>query len=178
MAEAGTSFSIPELVGGFKVYSSGNELIGISDEITLPEFAALTDSMAGPGMLGETEAAAFGHFGSMELEIPFRQINPTMFNLVSKGPSVDVTLRGGMQQRDSQTGVVDYWPVRIVVRGANKTLSLGKFKQAAGTGSSIKLEITYIKIEVNDVTEIELDKTNFVYTVNGVDVLEKLRGMC
>lgn len=172
------SFSIPEVVGGFHVYNEDNMLIGISDEVTLPEFTAQTDNMAGPGILGEVETAAFGHFGSMEMEIPFRQINPTMFNLVSTGPSVNVTLRGGMQQRDSQTGNIDWWPVRIVVRGENKSLALGKFKQAAGTASSIKLEITYIKIEVNDVIEIELDKFNFIYTVHGVDVLEKLRSMC
>lgn len=175
---AGNSFSFPEVVGGFKVYSSNNELIGISDEVTLPEFAALTDNMAGPGVLGEVETAAFGHFGSMEMEIPFRQANPTMFTLVSTGPAVNVVLRGGMQQRDPKTGDIDWWPVSITVRGENKTLSLGKFKQAAGTGSSIKLELLYIKVVVNEVTEIELDKLNFVYTVHGIDVLAKLRAMC
>ena len=175
---AGTSFSMPELVGAFHVYHNDDRLIGISDEITLPEFTALTDNMAGPGVLGEVETAAFGHFGSMEIEIPFRQVNPTMFNLVSMGPSVNVTILGGVQQRDSQTGDVDWWPALSVMRGENKTLSLGKFKQAAGTGSSIKLELTYILIEINGVKEIELDKFNFVYTVHGVDVLKKLRSMC
>lgn len=175
---ASTSFSMPELVGAFRVYHNDDQLIGISDEITLPEFTALTDTLAGPGVLGEVETAAFGHFGSMEMEIPFRQVNPTMFNLVSRGPSVNVTILGGMQQRDSQTGDIDWWPARIVVRGENKALSLGKFKQAAGTGSSIKLELTYILIEIDGVKEIELDKFNFVYFVHDTDVLEKLRNMC
>lgn len=64
------------------------------------------------------------------------------------------------------------------MRGENKALSLGKFKQAAGTGSSIKLELTYILIEIDGVKEIELDKFNFVYFVHDTDVLEKLRNMC
>lgn len=171
-------FSVPELVGAFNVYDGKDRLIGVSEEITLPELSALTDSMSGPGTLGEIEAVAFGHFGSMEMEIPFRQINPSMFKLVSQGPSVNVTMRGAVQERDSETGDVDWWPVRVVVRGANKALSLGKFKQASGTGSSIKLEVSYILIEVNNITELELDKINYTYKVNGKDVLEKLRKMC
>lgn len=177
MADNG-SFSVPELVGGYNVYNGKEELIGVAGEVTLPELNALTDSMSGSGMLGEVETPALGHFGSTELEIPFRQINPTMFKLLSQGPSVNVTLRGGVQQRDSETGEVSWWPIRIVVRGANKSLSLGKFQQAKGTGSSIKLEISYILIEINEVRELELDKINSKYVVNGKDVLKPLREMC
>ncbi len=33
-------------------------------------------------------------------------------------------------------------------------------------------------IEIDNVTEIELDKLNFVYKVHGKDLLEKVRKMC
>ena len=37
----------------------------------------------------------------------------------------------------------------------------------------LKLELLYILIEIDNVTEIELDKLNFVYKVHGKDLLEK-----
>lgn len=43
---------------------------------------------------------------------------------------------------------------------------------------SVELEILYIKIDVNNKSVVELDKANFKYAVNGVDLLEKIRSQC
>jgi len=56
-----------------------------------------------------------------------------------------------------------------------KPLTGGKVKQGSGTGSSIKVEILYILIEVNKKKKFELDKLNFVFKVNGTDLLKKVR---
>ena len=41
--------------------------------------------------------------------------------------------------------------------------------------ASVELEILYIKIDVNNESKVELDKVNFKYVVNGVDLLETIR---
>ena len=41
--------------------------------------------------------------------------------------------------------------------------------------ASVELEILYIKIDVNNKSMVELDKANFKYVVNGVDLLETIR---
>ena len=45
-------------------------------------------------------------------------------------------------------------------------------------GSSLKLELTYIKIDLDGKSRVELDKLNSVYKLNGVDVLAKARALC
>ena len=170
--------NIPSKINSFNIYKDGTKLIGISDEITLPDFEAITESLSGPGILGEIDDPTLGHFSSMEFEIPFRTMDEDLFILSDDISSVTVTLRGAIQYTDAQIGATKFKPMRIVVRGKNKSLSGGKAKQGAGTGSNIKLEVLYILIEIGNVTEIELDKLNFVYKVHGKDLLAKVRKMC
>ena len=147
-------YNIPSKINSFNVYKDGTKLVGISDEVTLPDFQ------------------------SMEIEIPFRQMDKDLFILSDDISSVTVTLRGSIQYTVNDSGATAFKPMRIVVRGKNKGLTGGKAKQGSGTASSIKLEILYILIEIDNVTEIELDKLNFVYKVHGKDLLEKVRKMC
>lgn len=170
-------YNIPSKINSFNVYKDGTKLIGISGEVTLPDFESLTDTMSGPGILGEVDDPTLGHFQSMEMEIPFRTMDSDLFILSDDMSSVTVTLRGSIQYTVNDSGATAFKQMRIVVRGKNKGITGGKAKQGTGT-ASIKLEILYILIEIDSVTEIELDKLNFVYKVHGKDLLEKVRKMC
>lgn len=169
--------NIPEKINAFNVYNSGNRLIGLSDEVTLPDFEAITETLSGPGILGEIESVAIGHFSSTEMEIPFRQMDDDMFKLINQATAVNLTLRGSIQYTDGATGGTDFKPMRVVVQGKNKSISGGKMKQGSGSASSVKLELTYILIEIDGQIKLELDKFNSVYKVNGIDQLEKVRNM-
>lgn len=171
-------YNIPSKINSFNVYKDGTRLIGISDEVTLPDFESLTETLSGPGILGEVDDPTLGHFSSMEMEIPFRTMDSDLFILSDDISSVTVTLRGSIQYTVKETGATAFKQMRVVVRGKNKGITGGKAKQGSGTSSSIKLEILYILIEIDSVTEIELDKLNFVYKVHGKDLLEKVREMC
>lgn len=89
-----------------------------------------------------------------------------------------LTLRASMQCMDPTTGVTDYYPVKIVVRGKAKTNTLGKASKGKKMEAEVEMEILYIKIEVNNKTVLELDKLNFIYVLNGVDMLAKIRSQC
>lgn len=171
-------YNIPSKINSFNVYKDGTRLIGISDEVTLPDFESLTETLSGPGILGEVDDPTLGHFSSMEMEIPFRTMDSDLFILSDDISSVMVTLRGSIQYTVNETGATTLKQMRVVVRGKNKGITGGKAKQGSGTSSSIKLEILYILIEIDSVTEIELDKLNFIYKVHGKDLLEKVREMC
>ena len=168
-------YVIPEKIHLFNVYNQGRKLIGVSEEVTLPDFEAITETLSGPG---ELESVATGQFSSMEMEIPFRQMDDSMFRFADQGSAVDLTLRGSIQYTESDTCENTYKQMRVVVRGWNRGITGGKAKQGTGTASSIKIEIAYILIEIDGVTMIELDKLNFVYKVYGKDLLEKVREMC
>lgn len=162
-------------IHAYNVYSKGNKLIGISDEVTLPDFEAMSETLNGAGILGEIDEPVLGHFGANEIEIPFRTLNADMFGLVNQG-AVDLTLRMSTQTINQDDMKTDFQPSRIVIKGKTKSFSAGKAKQGEGTGASVKVEIMYILIEVNGKPKFELDKLNFMYKVNGQDLLAKVRG--
>lgn len=162
-------------INAYNVYLDGKKLVGISDEVTLPDFEALTETLSGAGILGEIDEPLLGHFKASEMEIPFRTLEEHMFRLASMSKALNLTLRASTQTIDTGNINTGAMPSRIVVKGKNKAITGGKLKQGEGTGSSIKIEITYIMIEVNKVKKFELDKLNFVYKVNGVDLLKAIR---
>ena len=162
-------------INAYNVYLDGKKLVGISDEVTLPDFEALTETLSGAGILGEIDEPLLGHFKASEMEIPFRTLNEYMFRLASMSKALNLTLRASTQTIDTGNINTGAMPSRIVIKGKNKAITGGKLKQGEGTGSSIKVEITYILIEVNGSKKFELDKLNFVYKVNGVDLLSTIR---
>lgn len=136
-------------INAYNVYNAGTRLVGLSDEVTLPDFEALTETISGPGFLGEIDEPLLGHFGASEIEIPFRTLNEEMFGLLAQGSAVNLTLRLSTQAIQESTMETDFMPSRVVIKGKSKGFTGGKVKQGNGTGSSAKIEILYILIEVN-----------------------------
>lgn len=168
---------IPEIINDFNLYLSGNRLVGVTGEVALAEFSALTETISGLGILGEYETAATGRFGAMEQVIPFRVTNVDYFNMIDTTKSVELTLRGAMQYTIQSTGGIDYMSMRIVYRGRCKKITPGTAKLGGPMEASVALELTYVLIELDGKKKIELDKLNGQYKVNGVDLLQKVRSM-
>ena len=165
---------IPEVIHDFNLYLSGNKLGGVTGEVALPDFEAVTETISGAGILGEFESVIAGRYGSMEQEVPFRVINEDMFKLIDPTVPVELTLRGAIQQTVKATGAVDYIGMRVVFRGRSKKIAIGPVKQGGPMDSSIALELTYILIEMDGKSKVELDKINGVFKINGVDLLAKV----
>lgn len=83
-----------------------------------------------------------------------------------------------MQCTDPKTGATGYYPIRVVVRGKAKTITLGKVAKGKKMESEVELEILYIKVEINNAVVLELDKLNFVFVLNGKDMLAQIRSQC
>ncbi|MCD7857732.1 MAG: phage major tail tube protein [Lachnospiraceae bacterium] len=166
---------IPEVINDFNVYLSGNKLIGLTGEVALPEFEGMTETISGPGILGEFESTVTGRYSSMEQEIPFRILSVDIFKMIDTTTPVELTLRGAQQYTVASTGAQDEMGMRIVFRGRCKKLTPGTVKQGGTMDSSITLELTYILIEVDGTKKVELDKINGVFKLNGVDKLAKVR---
>lgn len=166
---------IPEVLNHFNIYNSGNKLVGVSGEVELPELEAMTDTIEGAGIIGEIEDPVTGQFSSMSLTIPFATLYDSIFKICSTTKPADLTLRGSMQCMDPTTGATDYYPVKVVVRGKAKKTSLGKMSKGKKMEAEVELEVFYIKVDINGKNVLELDKLNFKYKLNGVDMLAKIR---
>ena len=170
---------IPEVLNHFNVYNdSAKKLIGISGELELPEMEAITDTLEGSGGLGEIEDPVTGQFSSMKMKIPFAVLYEDMFSIMNTTKPPQLTLRASMQCMDPSTGETGYYPVKIVVRGKASTSNMGKVVKGKKMEPEVELEILYIKIQINNKTVLELDKLNFKYVLNGVDMLAKIRSQC
>lgn len=169
--------NIPTKINMFNAYLRGNKLLGMTGEVPLPDFEALSETVSGPGILGEIDDPAIGHFSSQELEITFRTLDEDIFNLMDPLDVLELTLRASMQAITAEGGTA-YEGLRVVVRGKQKNLTGGKLKQASPMDSGIKIELLYILIERNGNPMVELDKLNGVFKIKGVDILAKARALC
>ncbi len=168
---------IPEVIHDFNIYNTGNKIVGLTGEVSLPDFEAMTETISGAGILGEIETTIAGRYGSMEQEIPFRCIDPDFFNLIDPTTPVELTLRGAIQYNVKATGTTDYMGMRVVFRGRCKKISIGTVKQGGPMDSSVTQELTYILVELDGKKKFELDKINGVFKVNGVDLLSKVKSL-
>lgn len=167
--------NIPTVIHDYNVYNDGNKIIGTTGEVTLPNFEPLTSAISGAGLLGEFEEVIIGQFKSMTIDINFRTLCDDIFKFMDLTETIDLNLRAARQEMKSESGAVEYGGMRIAVRGKQKNFSPGKLKQAEQMDASITLELSYILIEFNGETKLELDKLNSVFKVDGKDLMAKVR---
>lgn len=165
---------IPEKVVNFNLYNEGEKLLGITGEVTLPNFEAMTETVSGAGIAGEYESPTPGHFGSMEIEIPYRTVNGQATKLMTP-TATTVILRGSQQINDASAGTIDYQPVKITMKVTPKNFNLGTFGVGQPSETANTLEILYIKITIDGEEVLEYDKLNFIYIVDGQDILKDVR---
>jgi len=166
--------TVPDKVLNYNVYNEGEQLIGVSGEVTLPKLEAMTETISGAGIAGEIESPSPGHFGSMTIEIPFRTLIDQSFNLMVPEAKT-LILRANQQSLDISAGAINQRALKITLKVIPKGIELGTLGVSKPTDTKNTLEVIYIKIVENGDTLLELDKFNFVYIVNGTDVFADIK---
>lgn len=165
--------NVPEKLINFRVYENGDDLIGVAD-VNLPKINPMTETVKGAGIAGEIDSPVKGHYSSMEVELNWRTVAKENIYLTSpEGKHLDI--RGAMQIYDSGSSTYKVCPVKVVLRAVPKANDLGKLDVGAKTGSNNKLEVNYIKVDVDGKTLREIDKYNFIDKVGDVDYLADVR---
>ena len=167
--------NIPEVINNFNAYHNGNILIGVTGQVTLPTFDAITQEVGGAGVLGTYETGIPGFYSSMSQEVPFRILDEDIFSLMNPNEPVDLTFRASEQHTVKDTGALDYKSMRIVERGRLKSFNPGTLEMGKQMDASVTLELLYILVEVDGKTKVEYDKLNSVFVIDGKDILEKVR---
>ena len=165
---------IPELINAYNVYLKGKR-IGADADVELPEMEALTETVSAAGTLGEIESPATGHFGSMVTKIKFAILSDDYFSLLDTTKALELTLRASGQYTNKETGDVENLNIKVIVQGRVKNANLGSLEQGKKGEAELEIETTYLKVDIDGATRLELDKYNFKYVVNGKDLLAKIR---
>ena len=50
---------IPEVIHDFNIYNTGSKIIGLTGEVALPDFEAMTETISGAGILGDVKDEKF-----------------------------------------------------------------------------------------------------------------------
>ena len=169
--------TIPTKLNKYNVYNEGERLLGMGDELALPDFEASSETLSGAGILGEIDDPTVGYFSNQEMDIPFRVLDKEAVDLLDMRKAVKLQIRGAQQTTNSE-GDIAFRNVRVVVRGRAKKFSPGKFKAGSPMDTGVTISILYILIELDGSAVLELDKINEVFKINGEDILTKVKEMC
>ncbi|MDR2648750.1 MAG: phage major tail tube protein [Clostridiales bacterium] len=166
----------PEGLHSYNVYDVTEKIIGVANNVKLPNFEAMTETITGAGILGSRDVPMTGHFTDLTIEFNFRTLESAVMTLMRETSDI-LYLRGGQQYYEHSSGKAVYHGIKITLRRRPKALDLGKLEQAKAMESKVTLSVYYIKIESDGKILIEYDPYNFVYIVNDVDLLADLRTM-
>lgn len=131
--------TIPTKINRYNVYNKGNRLLGVGEEMTLPDFEPSSETVTGAGILGEIDDPTVGYFGNQELEIPFRLLDKETADMMDMTKAVQLEIRGAQQTTNTE-GDIEFRPMRVVVRGrGRKADHPARSRQAAPMDTAITL---------------------------------------
>jgi uncharacterized protein len=166
---------IPERLVNFNVYGgpAANVFLGLAT-VDLPSFEVMKETISGAGIAGEYGSPVLGHFASQEVKLSFR--TPTKSQMDMLAPtSQRFDIRGSIQLQDPMQGSVLTQPIAVECRGQVSSLVLGKLEPGKVMGAELTLECAVIRVKLNNVALVEIDKFNNVFKVNGFDFLASVR---
>ena len=161
---------IPEKINDYNVYLDGTKMIGVAASVTLPEVNMKTSTVSGVGVNGELDSPTIGLFEKMEQELQFNTLYSSAMDVLSPLSAVNLTLRAAQQVYD-KTGGYDFKGLRVVEMGRVKSFKPGKVEKGEAMDAVVRLELTYLMIEVDGEQLLEIDKLNSIYKVRGEDML-------
>lgn len=165
--------TFPDKTINYNVYDDGERLLGTAT-IELPEIAYVADTLSGAGLAGEIETPVLGHLQAMQVTLNWNTIEESTLSMLANR-SRTLTLRSSQQKLDTAAGELVSVPVKITIKSLPKSVSLGNLEMGAKTDSTSVLEVTYIKIDIDSATVLEIDKANYICKVGDEDLLSQVR---
>lgn len=173
MSQLPASNLIPSVLTNAKVYREGVDQLGVGT-VELPDLEYMSESISGLGIAGEIDAPVVGHFKSMSAKIKWNTTTAAAISLLEP-VAHHLEVRGSIQEMDAGSGKWVNKPVKVVVRGMPKKSGIGKFEPGKKMEPETELEVSYMKLWLNGVELVELDKFNFIFRIGGVDKLADVR---
>ena len=86
-----------------------------------------------------------------------------------------ITARGSLQRYDAANGELVPIPVKVVVQGLVRKAGLGKLEPGKQQDNEYEVEVVYLKYTLDGKEQIEIDKYNYIFRVEGEDYLQQVR---
>ena len=162
-----------ESVINFAVYEDSVEYVGMAG-VTLPNLAAIEQTLSGAGIAGNVEVPVLGHYDVISLTLNFRTTTEHSVRL-SEPRRHNIDLRMAQQIEDTVAGEVKVQSIKHVLVVVPKTDTGGTVAPAAPTNGSGEYSVRYWATYIDGAKVREIDPLNFICEVNGVDYLADVR---
>lgn len=163
--------ALPRRLKSFMLFNEGNAYLGEVPELVLPKLAIDTEDYRAGGMPGKLkldnglQAMTLEWTAAGYLADSLRQFGTTSIN------GNLLRFQGALQQDD--TGEVT--TLSIVMRGRHSQIDFGTAKAGDATQIKHTTELSYYKLTLANVDQVEIDVVNSVYIVGGVDRMAEIR---
>jgi P2 family phage contractile tail tube protein len=165
----------PNVLNDANIYVDGADWLGKA-EVSLPEIAQKVIEYSAFGVSGNVELPVSGHVDKMEGSIKFKSMTKDAANVLydpSYAPLLDA--RAAIQKYDASSGEMKTYPIKVTMRAFFKKGKLTDFKQASDTDSEADYAAHYFKLEIDGEEILEIDQFNYIYRVNGKDILADIK---
>lgn len=166
---------IPTLINDANVYVDGANWLGKS-EIELPEIAHKVIEMKQFGISGSMEVPLIGHIEKLDGKIKFKALDADALNVIynpKKAPLLDV--RAAQQKYNTSSGEIVIEDIKITMRAFFKKVKVQSLKQGSDGESEAEYAAHYFKLEIDGKEILEVDKFNYIFRVNGQDLMSEVR---
>jgi P2 family phage contractile tail tube protein len=160
---------IPRILKNFTLFADGRGLAGTIDTLTLPTLTTKMEEVRAGGM----DAPIEHDMGMEKLEASFSllEFNESIIALWGLASAdKQLTARGAMR-RDGEDAV----PIVVNMTGVVKQLEPGDWKAGDATKPKFTMALRYYKLTIAGTELIEIDKTNMIRKISGVDQLATIR---
>ncbi|WP_417787519.1 phage major tail tube protein [Stutzerimonas xanthomarina] len=165
--------ALPKKLKHMNLFNDGNSYVGVAKSVTLPTLSRKMEAFRGAGMDGAVKVDMGHNDDGIQLEWTLGGWDLTVLKQFGAVKVDGVMLRwAGSVQRDD-TGEVS--AVEVVVRGRHEEIDFGDAESGEDTEQSITTTCSYYKLSVDGEVIIEIDLLNFVYLVDGEDLLAEHR---
>ncbi len=161
------------VLNDYRAYLFGENDFFDTVDITLPELAFMTATLGGAGILGEVEMSITAQLQAMTVGINFHNFGQKELSLMNGIKHLE--FRGSEQYIDVASGEIKDRAVKVVIKSIPKKFGLGTLAKASEIESNYEGECTYLKIEHDGKIVSEVDKFNYICTIDGVDLLANIR---
>lgn len=165
--------ALPKKLKHMNLFNDGNSYVGVSKSVTLPTLSRKMEAWRGAGMDGPVKVDMGHSDDGIQLEWTLGGYDLTVLRQFGAVKADGVLLRwAGSVQRDDTAEVS---AVEVVVRGRHEELDFGDSEAGEDTEHSVTTTCSYYKLTIDGNVEIEIDLLNFVFMVNGNDMLAEHR---
>ena len=149
--------------------------VEVDDNVScqLPSIENGSTEVKGAGILGALDMPSSAQLNAMTFSASMRSM--TKQNITCSAPGThNIELRF-VKDVKTDNGEMVPQGTKIFITGVFKKYDPGKVEENGTMDGSIEYEVLRYRIIINGEEVLLIDKVNFIYKVNGIDYMEKVR---